>query len=1626
MGRATGQGASGTPGFVTLRSCIVTTPSVAPSPSPSSTRGLTPSRVPSPSPSVSAARIVAVVATPESRLSSVLVAAPPGFGTVDVTVAVGSAASTVNVTYRQATISNIKIKTVLNASKTLFATARGLSPCLLCVPFGTASAGATAVSASCRAIAPSSNLLAAASSASSAAAPALLPLNASGEGALPQTRSLGSAELASADGCALPSSLWRAPAQRGGARTLRLDDASVLFTVAGQRLAMDAANILSTAGSDDFAFTTAAATGVIALSFTAPGAAPAPMLVPQAFDTAKLDVKAVELVSVTPNTGWAAAGGELVTLRVDKTGERGFVALTPLDPLAGGAGASAVTAWPGGEMLCPLTPDTLVTLTDEQGEATTRLLRDIDGGECAGDSTCPSPLPASLFQFSTGSRIVTVNASEAPPCFITAWAGAALPVKGLDVVFSAPAFRGSLSVSVISDGGRSLTRPAAYAPPALTALSPPAGTTAGGTSITLQGTDFGDAPSLGAMWSAMNPCAVYKALDATKRLGFCAPAVAPGLVESRVRVSYSAAVDAPPRVCAVTAWSNTRITCTTPEGLPGTTVDVILVVNTTDPQTAGVPTAAVVYRYGCPAGPAAPECMLPDAVFDSTLAGAALVAISPPPGVPDGTRAWVVRGASFGRVSAETLSAAAFKSGLLSAADFAALAQAAANASEFACGGGACGAGALAALTVGGAPDPTDGGFWSAALQLTPVPGGGLVRGDSFASTTTAVLLGVAHDSLAFAVPALVDIGTATVQAVEGAVTPALVITDRDSRLKYTFSFNETIDAPAPILLAVTARARDALDDADPCAALVAPRPAISIVGDAFECIDAARAVFNHSAARNVTLDAARPCVRATAARAGGYTQLIITGRNFGSGRAAGIAVNVLPSALIALGSVTSAASLKASVDAGSALPCAPIAGSVFVSPTQLECVLTGALPPGAFDVVVSVAFRVLASSAAGVSPVAVCACGFTPSTSAKACAALSPPQPAPCCAKCPPGASCAGGNDAPRALADFWRTDASEWAEQSINTSTVAVAEFVPCPFPGLCAPDQRCRPGAQGWLCAQCRFDDAAQFMRSGTGACQSCNRASSFAAVYTLLALAATALLAARLVPGMLTERRASAEAAAAAAAAAGLAPKAPSCGRLRSLVAHAADAAACGPARRAAARGCFALGVAVCPRRAPARAPREPYAPPSVVPLLKIALSFLQTLSALTAYVTASRTRRIVKGDLNLVPSFLASISAITSFGLNSAEFKCAAPVTFSQKLSAYMAAPVALVVLVPLALVAYAALDRLAVVACARVRRRASPPPPPPPANGPFFYAIAALFTVLPTVVGVLAKAQFCAPLAEGGYLYDDPEVSCADASFRDSLQTNARWLGWLLILLPAGAFGIFLLERRGKDAPAFSDTFLAFMKRGYRDAPRVAAGWEGVSMFRKLLLTGLGAGVFPAFADARSQVSVSLLLLCVTLVAHIRVRPWAAPALNSLDTLSYVADITVAISVGARVQTFLSPGYAAPVAEQLAFDVFALLTCVPFAALWLFTAADVAAGGRHTEAVLDLTEDWDAAIRRWGASAARSFRARMASSRRLLVPRAPGAPPLPPAAPRVALAETENPMRAAGAGAGDDPRAPTP
>jgi hypothetical protein len=222
-----------------------------------------------------------------------------------------------------------------------------------------------------------------------------------------------------------------------------------------------------------------------------------------------------------------------------------------------------------------------------------------------------------------------------------------------------------------------------------------------------------------------------------------------------------------------------------------------------------------------------------------------------------------------------------------------------------------------------------------------------------------------------------------------------------------------------------------------------------------------------------------------------------------------------------------------------------------------------------------------------------------------------------------------------------------------------------------------------------------------------------------------------------------------------------------------------------------------------------------------------------------------------------------------------------------------------------------------------------------------------LFIVVPMSVSGLARAQNCADVTVGGYLLDDPRVSCYSPNFR-VYQQAGKAMAWVYI---AVLFGVVQWLRGNLDfaccearcgglrPSAWKDSYFLFLTEAFKPEGFTPRTWEAMAMIRKALLLGLSTGLV-FFKDGRMQITAVLLLLSMALAATIVFQPYKMPLLNDLDLLGLFANLAVSFSVSTRVVSAMARGYGVSQVEQLVFDVAALALCTPFMCMWAFMLVD--------------------------------------------------------------------------------------
>jgi hypothetical protein len=710
-----------------------------------------------------------------------------------------------------------------------------------------------------------------------------------------------------------------------------------------------------------------------------------------------------------------------------------------------------------------------------------------------------------------------------------------------------------------------------------------------------------------------------------------------------------------------------------------------------------------------------------------------------------------------------------------------------------------------------------------------------------------------------------------------------------------------TFAAPAPFITSIAAEyPPQGYQDEDPCAALHDTRFNVT---EAKTCTEMARLTdntFGGLPGGMFPVDPLRPCFRAPLDANGRGVIFKITGHNFGSTRS--------PQSIV-VGDEK----------------CGPVPGqSILVDAKTLRCQLGGALNrTDNLDVSVSTAFRSIRSSQYKIFPRAVCPCGkFSEVDGAE-------------CVKCPDGATCAGVVDKPRPLNDYWETFPSEWLEER-DIDPTGLPRFLPCAVKGLCLSNQTCPEGSGGWMCVKCLKG----FSRGYDGICAICDPKMN-AKVYVVMTVVILLLILFIYLFRLSSKR--------------GFGAK-----NVKELVnstakriRHRTDSVRYRPEstqKGADDRMSVAsiVSTAETDKSASLASSEKDTAGQNVRPLaitlLKLTVTYAQTLAALSAYTRPSNVRVNSPDDPQIVPAFLQNFRFSTDLGMSFQQVKCALPSGFYEKHWGILLLPFIASIGLPLLIFAYAILRGLMAHAYSRapgkcINKFFNKFPTLNRASANRFAmnaATIATFFVLPTGISTAAKLQNCEARFTGYFLIDDPEVSCASPRFM-KLQLVARVIGFIYLVVPvvAGAALFYKSEVAKK--------VLLFLTIGYNTErkSRWPWAWECLVMFRKAVFTGVATG-FLVLQDKRSQIVASVFLLCASLAVHLRVRPYERRNLNVLEAFALLGELAFSFSIMLRLATSIVPSVltsvsreqfakeSVPGTELFVFDTITIIFNIPF------------------------------------------------------------------------------------------------
>ena len=1164
------------------------------------------------------ARLASALGVTQAFVGALELSMPPGFGSVEVLLTIGNRTAVFLVPYENPVLTNSSISwrdgDVTTATRSINLLGVGFAPCALCLDSRSSSLAAWA----------------------SASAPcAGVPFRG--------------ADVA----CALPPQfLGNASGQAPGV---------VGVSVAGNFSADIVAHDWSADGTvmsltfTDPATTDRILSGELVISF-----AGAVMLAETAYDFAATLLNNPVLTSVSPTT-WSNMGSgqaTLVSIALSFAGADGGTVLLTTDSTdpTGGFQIECPTIWttlitrtdavfpPASAGPVAASAFSLATASPPSKFATGAVTIDLSGqsvalATCVASAQCAADFAVGPGILLSDSIMACVNCIVSAgglqqrllwnynppswllspfnvPCFVASWKGLT-GIKSVaadkdQITFYPPPWQGTVTVQAVAVGSTSKAsneQLAVYATPVITALvsSSPDGLvpTRGGL-VTLSGTDFGPAASVGFAWAALNGSSIASYWPSSSSHA-PASSSSPAFGLNKVTVQYASSVTVRP--CAVESWSSTSITCFMPVGAPGSTNTAVA--SQFDPASGQVsiasnPSTAAV-RYALPS-------------LNSVV--------------------------TVGNVSANTVGG--YELTILGG-NFSNSSECALNSSS------------------------STSSQWSASVSLCDQAAsmpctGGQANSDLIVSSGLLNLVSLDHERLVISLAA----AASPTWLIEGTVViTATFLNKLDPNEPAVLGSVALVVAP-PVITSVAVVAAAGSYDDDPCRALAVSHN-VSESGSftsVFESDDDAltAALANASLATQslfrpgdtcvqsireqgisttFRLQRSKPCFRASNSSTGSKTVLQITGFNFGSGTSPTSKQNV---------SVTSLANIKV-VPVFCVAITDPTA-TVVINDGQLLCELQNdvVLGPTVITVFQAFSFSTTLQSEPPLTPYAACRCGSYAVAEGQLCVACpvaTVSQPAPYL--------CAGRSDPARAAKDHWKTVPAEWGLPALKTvdggfgraiplinvdllswltvtdsdprwsnstafaglgaySTVGkttkpsagqtVALFVPCISNGMCGADNKCveSTNSQGFMCVECMAG-----MRRGTDGitCAVCDPASvNETAVVIAVIVFSLAFLAFAVKP----------------------------------LLARLAPAPAKLDARA---------------QRAKERWEQNRLANDDTAPLmlyLRIAITFVQTLSALSLYVDPTQPA-FKNQQPSVFMNFLSSFSVVREMGLNVRGIQC---------------------------------------------------------------------------------------------------------------------------------------------------------------------------------------------------------------------------------------------------------------------------------------------------------------------------------------------------------------------------------
>lgn len=551
------------------------------------------------------------------------------------------------------------------------------------------------------------------------------------------------------------------------------------------------------------------------------------------------------------------------------------------------------------------------------------------------------------------------------PCSVAKW-------NKYFIAFFAPPWQGTAYLSLNVNGQFSENeKELAYFAPLVTGITPNANVpTPGGATVAVTGRHFGGHPSLGALWTA----------SGAQYLGYRESINASTLGPNSIVLYYqgvSSSQQFPARICALVSWSDTKITCIVPEGVPFSPNQVVVVHSTS------VPPLPLAQSLESKQGWATSSVPKPSSNNTFTYARGEILGLLSPNRSTDGGYMVSLVGQNLGRF-----------------------------------------------LGNSSALDCSNGGLWSVVAnvksQVQTLTGVGTVS--TLLPTST-----ILHSN------GMVNF---TMPPFEGDFSVALEYTSLQTSQPTLCSsiWASTADPPMVLLPQAFSVDTNGVDDVDPCRDILTYSNASSsqCLRDAWEVKPWAGGGGDQQASPTQT------CFRGSLSGTGAQTMLRFSGRNFGYG---------------AMGDTSNITVVSLAHPEIKGVRCLPkTKPTVLVSETVLECALEKNVPYGPALAIITIAFKTTT-----VPLLSVCACG-----------SFSDRVAGPYCVPCPPGGSCRGGSDRPRAIAGAWETKPEEWAGRFVTANiSTGFPRFVPCAQQLRCLANNTCkepRTANTSWMCTTC----------------------------------------------------------------------------------------------------------------------------------------------------------------------------------------------------------------------------------------------------------------------------------------------------------------------------------------------------------------------------------------------------------------------------------------------------------------------------------------------------------------------------------------------------------------------------